>query len=90
MSVDLIGFVSRIPQDKLNEIVEGFTPGTTAEQIIEALGAAGIEASEEEAQALVASLLLKDDAAQIPDDDLEKVAGGAVKWTLYDCDGCIF
>ena len=77
MSVDLSEFVNRIPREKLTEIVDGFTAGTTAQQIIESLSAAGVEASEEEAQALVASLLLKDDEMrEIPEDDLEMIAGG--------------
>ena len=77
MSVDVVEFINRIPGDKLIEIVNSFTASTTGQQMLESLSALGIEASEEEAEALVASLFLKDGEGQVlSDEDLSKVAAG--------------
>lgn len=77
MSVDLGGLISKIPQEKLNELVNTFTIDTTAQEVLELLGSAGVDASEEEAQALIASLRLKDaDGREVNDEELKKIAGG--------------
>ena len=76
MSVDMGVLVKRIPQDKLNEIVESFTEGTTVQEVLDSLRAAGVEATEEEAQALAESLLLKDEERALSDEELKEVAGG--------------
>ena len=52
MSVDLDGLINRIPQEKLNELVNRFTDATTAQEILDFLSSAGIDASDEEARAL--------------------------------------
>ena len=76
MSVDLGALVNRIPQGKLNELVNGFAEGATAQQVLDFLGAAGVEATEEEAQALVESLLLNDKTRRLSIDELAEAAGG--------------
>ena len=87
MSVDLGEVINRIPRDKLTEIVNSFTASTTGQQMLESLSALGIEASEEEAEALVASLLPKDGEGQnLFDDELKKIIGGQRVW--YICPYC--
>ena len=49
----------RIPKNKLAELANGFSADTTAQQAVQALAALGIEATEEEAQALLGSLFVK-------------------------------
>lgn len=104
MSVDMGALVKRIPQDKLNEIVEGFTNGTTAQEVLDALGSAGVDATEEEAQALVESLLPKDEGRSLSDEELTMIAGGEEDhdrdgwrkintvngpvWVWYSCPNC--
>lgn len=77
MSINLGEFINRIPKDKLSEIVNAFTAETTAQQAIEALAAAGVEASAEEAQALLESLVGEaGEGEEILDEVLEAVSGG--------------
>lgn len=77
MSINLGEFINRIPKDKLSEIVNAFTAETTAQQAIEALAAAGVEASAEEAQALLESLVGEArEGEEILDEVLEAVSGG--------------
>lgn len=77
MSVNLGEFINQIPKDKLSEIVNAFTAETTAQQAIEALAAAGVEASAEEAQALLESLVGEaDEGKEILDEVLKAVSGG--------------
>ena len=83
MSVDLGALVNRIPQGKLNELVNGFAEGATAQQVHDFLGAAGVEATEEEAQALVESLLLNDKTRRLSIDELAEAAGGETGYWHY-------
>lgn len=77
MSINLGEFINRIPKDKLSEIVNAFTAETTAQQAIEALAAAGVEASAEEAQALLESLVGEaGEGEEILDEVLEAISGG--------------
>jgi hypothetical protein len=77
MSVNPGEFINQIPKDKLSEIVNAFTAETTAQQAIEALAAAGVEASAEEAQALLESLVGEaGEGEEILDEVLEAVSGG--------------
>ena len=72
--------IDRIPKDKLAEIVNGFNADTTAQQAVQTLTALGIEATEEEAQALLKSLFAKSTSLQpLEDGVVDAVAGG-----LYD------
>lgn len=81
MSINLGEFTNRIPKDKLSEIVNAFTAETTAQQAIEALAAAGVEASAEEAQALLESLVGEaGEGEEILDEVLEAVSGGYEEW----------
>ena len=89
MSVNLGEFTNRIPKDKLSEIVNAFTAETTAQQAIEALAAAGVEASAEEAQALLESLVGEaGEGEEILDEVLKAVSGGFEEWE-WEC-GCEF
>ena len=94
MSVNLGEFINQIPKDKLSEIVNAFTAETTAQQAIEALAAAGVEASAEEAQALLESLFGEArEGKEIPDETLKTVAGGEADWDPYfnnDCGWCAY
>ena len=87
MSINLGEFTNRIPKDKLSEIVNAFTAETTAQQAIEALAAAGVEASAEEAQALLESLVGEaGEGEEILDEVLKEVSGGYEEWE-WEC-GC--
>ena len=89
MSINLGEFTNRIPKDKLSEIVNAFTAETTAQQAIEALAAAGVEASAEEAQALLESLVGEaGEGEEILDEVLKAVSGGFEEWE-WEC-GCEF
>ena len=89
MSINLGEFINRIPKDKLSEIVNAFTAETTAQQAIEALAAAGVEASAEEAQALLESLVGEaGEGEEILDEVLKAVSGGFEEWE-WEC-GCEF
>ena len=89
MSVNLGEFINQIPKDKLSEIVNAFTAETTAQQAIEALAAAGVEASAEEAQALLESLVGEaGEGEEILDEALKAVSGGFEEWE-WEC-GCEF
>ena len=89
MSVNLGEFINQIPKDKLSEIVNAFTAETTAQQAIEALAAAGVEASAEEAQALLESLVGEaEEGKEILDEALKAVSGGFEEWE-WEC-GCEF
>lgn len=89
MSVNLGEFINQIPKDKLSEIVNAFTAETTAQQAIEALAAAGVEASAEEAQALLESLVGEaGEGEEILDEVLKAVSGGFEEWE-WEC-GCEF
>ena len=95
MSVNLGEFINQIPKDKLSEIVNAFTAETTAQQAIEALAAAGVEASAEEAQALLESLFGEaGEGKEIPGETLKAVAGGGeADWDPYfnnDCGWCAY
>ena len=94
MSVNLGEFINQIPKDKLSEIVNAFTAETTAQQAIEALAAAGVEASAEEAQALLESLFGEArEGKEIPNETLKTVAGGEADWDPYfnnDCGWCAY
>lgn len=70
-------YIDRIPQDKLYELANTFTSGTDAQQVLDHLSAADVEVSEEEAQALVASLFPKGAGVNwVSDENLDAVAGG--------------
>lgn len=89
MSINPGEFTNRIPKDKLSEIVNAFTAETTAQQAIEALAAAGVEASAEEAQALLESLVGEaGEGEEILDEVLKAVSGGFEEWE-WEC-GCEF
>ena len=89
MSVNLGEFINQLPKDKLSEIVNAFTAETTAQQAIEALAAAGVEASAEEAQALLESLVGEaGEGEEILDEGLKAVSGGFEEWE-WEC-GCEF
>ena len=77
MSVDLGGLINKIPQEKLNELVNKFTDGATAQEILDFLSSAGIDASDEEVHALKESLLLKDsELLAVSDESMKEVVGG--------------
>ena len=92
MSANMSELVNRIPQDKMGEILSSFTKDTTAQQVLDSLGAAGVEATEEEAQALLKSLHLSGGKHKLSRDELEEVAGGEerqVEWYYSElCDPC--
>ena len=82
MSANLNELIAQIPQDKLAEIANGLAADATAQQAVEALAAAGVRATEEQAQALLETLYGGEDEARgIPDEKLDAVAGGFTTYT---------
>ena len=77
----------RIPKNKLAELANGFSADTTAQQAVQALAALGIEATEEEAQALLGSLFVKKGSLKpLGDDAADAIAGGG----FYGPDGSYY
>ena len=82
MNTSLNEFIAQIPKDKLAEIANGLAADATAQHTVEALAAAGVQATEEQARALLESLYGGEDEAKgIPDEKLDAVAGGYTTYT---------
>ena len=70
--------IDRIPKDKLAKVANGFNVDTTVQQAVQALANLGIEATEEEAKALLNSLFAKKSSLKpLEDGAVDAVAGGA-------------
>ena len=70
--------IDRIPKDKLAEVANGFNADTTAQQAMQALADLGVEATEEEARALLDSLFATNASLQpLEDGSVDAVAGGS-------------
>lgn len=83
MGTNLNELIAQIPQDKLAEIANGLAADATAQQAVEALAAVGVQATGEQAQALLESLYGGENEGKgIPDDMLESVAGGFQTYTV--------
>ena len=68
----------RIPKDKLAEVANGFNADTTATQVVQMLADMGIEATEEEAKALLDSLFTKGASLQpLGENSVNTIAGGS-------------
>ena len=70
--------IDRIPKDKLAEVANGFDADTTVQQAMQALADLGMEATEEEARALLDSLFAKKTSLQpLGDGAVDAIAGGS-------------
>ena len=70
--------IDRIPKDKLAEVANGFGVDTSVQQVVRTLADLGIEATEEEAQALLNSLFAKKASLQpLEDGAVDAIAGGS-------------
>lgn len=87
MSIDVKEILSRIPQDKLSEIVNAIAD-ITPEQLVEMLGAEGISVSAEEAPALLELLASAVERRDVSEEDLEGISCGAI-WPGDACSICV-
>ena len=88
---DLSEIMGQIPDEKLAEIVGHLSEGVDAGKVVEVLASAGVEIGEDDADAILHSLMSEgDECSGRLDAELEKVAGGlwGLRMMRLVCDTC--